>query len=163
MQTFTVDMNPHLGAGGTPSASEFVHDKWREWQQNFKIGKQPSTTNTASGAYASSRLIFSILKKNPSLISDPVPSQERIESMLNNPGNPLKWISTKFDRASSTVIQKAKIGLDNPVTRGIDKANPFSKGGPFEILTTIVKNWKWVAVAGLGIYFIPGIIKRSRK
>lgn len=115
-------------AKGKETVYEYTRRRWQELQENFKAGKSPGVYGDKAGAYAASKLIFVELKKSPGLVTDEIPPEAvYIESMINNPRNPLTWISQKASQAASSAAHKVAVNLDKPAQalQDIGKALPW--------------------------------------
>lgn len=105
--------------GGSTGSSETVYDytrrRWNELRDNFANNKFPGVTDNAAGAYAASKLIFVAMQKDPGLVTDALPPDASyIESYINNPSNPLTWLSQKVSQATDSVLHTAAVNMDKP-------------------------------------------------
>ncbi len=104
---------------GSTTGSESVYDytrrRWNELRDNFTKGKSPGVTNDSDGAYAASKLILAEMKKNPGLVTDALPPDATyLESYINNPSNPLTWLSQKAGQAAASATHDVAVNLDKP-------------------------------------------------
>lgn len=100
---------------GSESVYEYTRRRWNELRDNFSRGKSPGVTDDGDGAYAASKLIFAEMKKNPGSVTDALPPDASyLESYINNPSNPLTWISQKTSQAAKAVTHTAAVNLDKP-------------------------------------------------
>jgi hypothetical protein len=138
------------------SDSEDVYDytrrRWDEMRQNFQNGKQPGVTNDAVGAHSAAALIFVEIKKNPSLVTDTLPPDSTyIESIINNPSNPLTWISQKVGQTVSSIEHAAALNMDKPAQLLQSMENAVSNAAPW---FTKPSNLAIIAVGALALYSI---------
>lgn len=102
-------------ATGTETVYAYTRRRWNELRDNFKAGKRPGVTNDSDGAYAASKLVFVELQNNPGLVTDSLPPDATyLESVINNPANPLTWIAQKTGQAAASATHTAAVNLDKP-------------------------------------------------
>lgn len=102
-------------AVGNETVYEYTRRRWDELRNNFKAGKSPGVTNNKDGAYAASRLIFVEMKKNPGIVTDALPpSESYIEAYINNPSNPISWVTQKAGQTAEDISHSAAINMDKP-------------------------------------------------
>ncbi len=100
---------------GTESVYDYTRRRWNELRDNFSKGKSPGVTNDKNGAYAASKLIFVEMQKNPGIVTNELPPDASyLESYINNPSNPLTWISQKAGQAAQDATHSVAVNLDKP-------------------------------------------------
>jgi hypothetical protein len=102
-------------AVGNETVYEYTRRRWNELRDNFAKGKSPGVTNDKDGAFAASRLIFVEMKKNPGIVTEELPPDATyIEAYINNPKNPITWITQKTGQAAQAATHEIAVNLDKP-------------------------------------------------
>ncbi len=121
-------------AVGSESVYEYTRRRWNELRDNFAKGKSPGVTDDRDGAFAASRLIFVEMKKNPGIVTNELPPDATyLESYINNPTNPLTWISQKAGQAAKAATHSVAVNLDKPAQWATDLGDKlpwYTKPGP---------------------------------
>jgi hypothetical protein len=100
---------------GNETVYEYTRRRWNELVANGKASKFPGVTNDKDGAFAASRLIYVELTKNPGLVTDTLPPDATyLEAYINNPKNPLTWLTQKAGQAAQAVTHDVAVNLDKP-------------------------------------------------
>lgn len=107
--------NLHGTATGTETVYEYARRRFAELLSNFERGISPGVTDNKDGAYAASKLIFVELKKSPGKVTDSLPPDATyIESYLNNPSNPIAWVTQKARQTVKEAGHDVAVNLDKP-------------------------------------------------
>lgn len=108
MASFTIQ-------GPAESIYAYTRRSWDDMRANLDKGLRPAVSNDDDGANAAARYIFAALKKNPGAVTEALPPDYTgILKIIQNPANPLTWVTQKAGQAAQKAVHNVEVNLDKP-------------------------------------------------
>jgi hypothetical protein len=144
---------------GPVAIYDYTRDAWDEMRANLdkpmaeRTGSRMAVSDDSAGADAAARYIYAVLKKNPTLVTEALPPDYKgILSIIENPGNPLTWVTQKATQAAKKAVHSVEVNLDKPA-QFLQDVDPFAAGNILDYRKVLAAG----AVLGVAYLFAPAI------